>query len=159
MIKINRTPVCGEYSLPDIFPGLQENPILLEIFGSSDIVDDVFSKTKVIISDKPRYMKVDNEEGSILVGRRHLLHSDAAILYLDSIHELVHVKQHREGLDLYDRSRAYVDRKTEVDAYEVTVNAARRIGFTDGQIFDYLRVEWITPEEHQRLAEKLNVIV
>ena len=69
----------------------------------------------------------------------------------------MHVKQQREGLDLYDKSTSYVDRQTEIDAYKVAVTEARRIGFDDAQILDYLWVEWITPEEHKRLAESLGI--
>jgi hypothetical protein len=50
-----------------------------------------------------------------------------------------------------------VDRKTEVEAYEVTVREARRIGLTEEVISNYLRVPWITAEEHKRLARKLDV--
>jgi len=46
---------------------------------------------------------------------------------------------------------------TEIEAYEITVREARRIGLTDDVILDYLRVSWITPEEHKRLATKLGV--
>jgi len=117
------------------------------------------TRTKVIISEQPSYMKVDNADGSILINPRHLMHSDAVILYLDIIHELVHVKQHRRGLDLYDRSKAYVDRETEIDAYAFSVKEARRLDLTDKQILDYLKVEWITPEEHLRLAKRLDLDV
>ena len=76
---------------------------------------------------------------------------------MDIIHELCHVKQHLQGRDLYDRSRAYVDRETEIEAYEITVKEARRIGLDDNAILDYLCVSWITPEEHERLARRLGV--
>jgi len=78
---------------------------------------------------------------------------------LDIVHELVHVKQHRKGLDLYDRSVSYVDRPTEIEAYAITVREARRIGLTDVAIFEYLSVDWISSEEHCRLAKRLNVAV
>ena len=76
---------------------------------------------------------------------------------MDIIHELCHVKQHIEGRDLYDRSKAYVDREAEINAYEVTVREARRSGLPDNAILNYLRVSWITPEEHERLARRLDV--
>ena len=104
-------------------------------------------------------MFVDNDDATINIGRMHLKASEAEVLYLDIIHELVHVRQHREGLDLYDRSVSYVDRKTEIEAYVVTIKEARSIGLNDKQILDYLTVEWITPEEHKRLAQRLNVAV
>ncbi len=69
------------------------------------------------------------------------------------------MQQFREGRDLYDPSRAYVDRDTEIEAYRVTVREARRIGLDDEAIAEYLRVSWVTPREHERLARRLNVIV
>jgi hypothetical protein len=102
-------------------------------------------------------MSVDNQDGSITIGLSHLQQSDTEILYLDIIHELVHVRQQRDGLDLYDKTKAYVDRITEIDAFALAVKEARRIGFTEAQILNYLRVEWITPQEHRRLAKRLDV--
>jgi len=63
-----------------------------------------------------------------------------------------------QGQNLYDEQKAYVDRETEIEAYRITVQEARRIGLGDDAIADYLRVAWITPEEHERLARRLNVI-
>jgi hypothetical protein len=80
------------------------------------------------------------------------------ILYLDIIHELCHVKQHLQGRNLYDERKAYVDRETEIEAYQITVQEARRIGLNDDAISNYLSVTWITTEEHKRLARRLNVI-
>ena len=159
MIRINRKVTDGRHKISDIFPDIGQNPILRELFETPSELKDILTGTAVIISDRPSYMKVDNADGSILINLRHLMHSDAVILYLDIIHELVHVKQHRQGLDLYDRSKAYVDRETEIDAYAFTIKEARRLGLTDKQILDYLRVEWITPEEHLRLAKRLNLDV
>lgn len=159
LIRINRDATYGRYKLSDIFPDIGQNPILRELFKTASELKDVLAETAVIISDGPSYMKVDNADGSILINPRHLIHSDAVILYLDIIHELVHVKQHRQGLDLYDRSKAYVDRETEIDAYAFTIKEAHRLGLTDKQILDYLRVEWITPKEHLRLAKSLNLDV
>ena len=78
-------------------------------------------------------------------------------LYLDIIHELCHVKQHLQGRNLYDRSKAYVDRETEIEAYQVTIQEARRIGLNEDHIANYLRVGWITSEEHKRLVRRLGV--
>ncbi|MBU0698634.1 MAG: hypothetical protein KKE59_04305 [Proteobacteria bacterium] len=159
MIQINRRPAPGQYKLSDIFPDLQEKPVLSEIFRSRQEIEDVFSEIKVIIANRPHEMSVDNQDGSITIGSGHLQQSDREILYLDIIHELVHFRQQRDGLDLYDRTKSYVDRPTEIDAFALTVKEARRIGLTEAQILDYLWVEWITPEEHRRLAKQLDVAI
>ena len=158
-ITINRQFEIGEYHISDIFPGLKNNPIFLDIFADSEEVTDVFEKTAIKIIERDTYMFVDNDNGTINIGIGHLKTSDETVLYLDIIHELVHVRQQREGLDLYDRSVAYVDRPTEIEAYMLTVAEARRIGLNDKEIMDYLEVEWVTPEELMRLAKRLNVSV
>lgn len=157
MLKPNRNTPHGQYLLTDIFPDIKQNRAVREIFDTPEELDAVLRQTRVIISDQPSYMRVDNDDGSILIGHHHLVHAADVILHLDIIHELVHVQQHRRGLDLYDRTLAYVDRPTEIEAYALTVKEARRIGLSDRQIFDYLCVEWITPQEHARLAKRLGV--
>jgi hypothetical protein len=156
---IRRHVGMGEHKISDVFPMLSRNPIMLDIFDDSNEILEVFGTITVQIIDRDTYMYVGNDDGTIFIGASHLAESEETVLYLDIIHELVHVKQHRRGLDLYDRSKPYVDRPTEIDAYILTVKEARRIGMTDEQIFEYLSVEWITPEEHKRLARRLNVRV
>lgn len=159
MIKINRNIKTGTYRLDDIFHDLKNAAILMDVFKTLDELDDVFSKTNVIVEEKDHYMFVKNEDATIVIGYDHLKKSDSKILYLDIVHELVHVKQQRSGLDLYDKSYSYVDRPTEVEAYEVAVREAKRIGMSQQEIFDYLHVEWITPDEHKRLASRLGISV
>ena len=156
-IKVNRDLQDGHYRLEDIFENLKSVEILLKVFKSKENLDDVFEKTVVIVDGSSHYMHVKNEDASIVVGKDHLKNSEKKILYLDIIHELVHVKQQRQGLDLYDSSYDYVDRPTEVEAYEIAVEEARRLGMNDSEIFDYLHVEWISPDEHKRLASRVGV--
>ena len=147
----------GAYILEDVFEGLRDIETLQEIFQTRKELDEVFSKTRVIVDTTSHYMHVKNEDASIVIGLGHLAKSDKMILYLDIIHELVHVKQQRAGLDLYDKSYSYVDRPTEIEAYIITVQEAKRLGMAYHEIFDYLHVEWITPEEHQRLASNVGL--
>ena len=157
MIKINRNVTPGSYSLAEIFDGLIEVPILSKVFKTKKELDDVFSKTRVIVEESDHYMYVKNDDASIIIGLEHLKNSDSKILYLDIIHELVHVMQQRKGLDLYDKSFAYVDRPTEIEAYEIAVMEAKNLGMNNKEILDYLFVEWITPEEHKRLASHVGI--
>lgn len=120
-------------------------------------MDKVFAKTRVIVDEHSKYMHVDNNDASIVIGKNHLLESEKIILYLDIIHELVHVRQQHRGLDLYDKSYSYVDRPTEIEAYEIAVQEAKKLGMKNEEIFDYLSVEWITDEEHRKLASRVGV--
>jgi len=157
MIKINRNITPGDYTLVDIFDGLKEVAILIQVFKTREELDDVFLKTKVIVEESDHYMYVKNNDASIVIGFQHLQNSDSKILYLDIIHELVHVMQQRQGLDLYDKSYAYVDRPTEIEAYEIAVLEAKNLGMNKEEILDYLLVEWITTEEHRRLASHVGL--
>lgn len=158
MIKINREIKPGIYTLSDIFDGLKQVTILMEIFKTKKELDDIFSKTNVIVEKNDHYMFVKNDDASIVIGLGHLQKSETQILYLDIVHELVHVKQQRCGLDLYDKSHSYVDRPTEIEAYEIAVREAKRLGMNNEEILDYLHVEWITPEEHKRLASRMGIV-
>jgi hypothetical protein len=157
MIKINRNITPGDYSLAEIFDGLKEVSVLTRVFKTKEELDDVFLKTKVIVEENDHYMYVKNDDASIVIGFRHLQNSDSKILYLDIIHELVHVMQQRQGLDLYNKSYAYVDRPTEIEAYEIAVLEAKNLGMNKEEILDYLLVEWITPEEYKRLASHVGL--
>lgn len=117
----------------------------------------VMEKTKVIVNDETRYMHVDNDDGTIVIGKSHLQESSKLVLYLDIVHELVHVRQQSQGLDLYDKSHSYVDRPTEIEAYKIAVKEAKRLGLSDEEIFGYLLVEWISDEEHRKLASSVGI--
>ncbi len=154
---INHRLEPGQYRLEEVFADIRSYDILYSIFAGTEEIDQVIAHTRVFVVDHAYEMFVDNEDGSITIGLAHLRTSSDNILYLDIIHELCHVQQCRQGRNLYDRSKAYVDRETEIEAYIVTVREARRIGLNDEDIADYLRVAWLTPKEHQRLARRLNV--
>jgi hypothetical protein len=155
--RIDRRLEPGQYRLTEVFADIRDCGILTAIFADEEEIEQVMATTRVFVVDQPFEMFVDNDDASITIGLNHLRKASDEFLYLDIIHELCHVKQHLQGKNLYDRSKAYVDRETEIDAYRVTVQEARRIGLNDDAIACYLRVSWITPEEHLRLARRLDV--
>jgi hypothetical protein len=154
---INRRLESGQYRLDEVFADIRTCTVLRDIFADAEEIDAVVAQIKVHVVDRPYEMFVDNDDGSITIGLTHLQRASDAFLYLDIIHELCHVKQHLEGRNLYDRDKAYVDRETEIEAYLVTVEEARRIGLNEGAIVNYLRVSWITPEEHRRLVRRMGI--
>src|SRR5712691_305381 len=103
------------------------------------------------------YMYIDDEAGNVVAGLGYLKQGDEIILYLDVLHELTHIRQWHAGKELWDRRYNYVDRPTEIEAYRVAVDEARSLGMTDREIADYLRVEWTSREEHERLCKHLDV--
>jgi len=157
LFRMNHRLEPGQYSLTEVFADIHTYAVLSAIFADTEEIDRVLADTRVLVVDTPYEIFVDNDNGAITIGLNHLRNSSDEFLYLDIIHELCHVKQHLQGRNLYDRCKAYVDRETEIEAYEVTVREARRIGLNEEAIANYLRVSWITPGEHKRLTERLNV--
>ena len=93
----------------------------------------------------------------IAVGQSHLRRSPALVLYLDILHELYHVVQRWDGRSLWDEGYSYVDRPTEVEAYRFVVREAYRLQASDAFLRSYLRVMWISREEHRRLLRNVGV--
>jgi len=156
-IVVNRLLVPGEYRLRNLFPTIDTFHVLKTVFPEPAELAEVLEHTPVLLIDSPHEMYVRNEDGGIVVGLAHLRDAEEAVLYLDIVHELCHVGQHRAGRNLYDRNKSYVDRETEIEAYAVTVREARRLGMGEAAIADYLLVSWITDEEHERLLKTLGV--
>src|SRR4030065_1613611 len=149
IFRIHRRVEPGQYRLVELFWDIRTYGILPAIFADAEEIDGVMAHTKVFVVDRLSEMFVDNDDGSITIGLTHLRQASDEFLYLDIIHELCHVKQHLQGRNLYDRSKAYVDREAEIEAYQVTVQEARRIGLTEEAIANYLCGSGIKPEEHR----------
>ena len=82
---------------------------------------------------------------------------DKIDIYLDLIHELVHIKQLMEGKELFDIHYGYTERPTEIEAYRYCVQEARRLGLSDERIRCYLWTEWMGENDFRRLAKSVNV--
>jgi hypothetical protein len=125
------------------------------IFGEK--TEEVLRNLKVEFFSRRSYMGVSDDDGHLLVSAYYLNHGDLVDIYLDIIHELVHVKQFMEGKKLFDDHFSYVERPTEVEAYCVAVEEARRLGLSDERILEYLKTEWMSDRDLKRLAKTLNV--
>jgi hypothetical protein len=62
-----------------------------------------------------------------------------------------------EGKELFDMHYSYTERPTEVEAYNVAVQEARRLGLSEERICEYLKTEWMSEQELRRLAKALKV--
>lgn len=100
-------------------------------------------------------MSVDYE-GRLLINPKYFETGDFTDLYLDVIHELVHVKQVMEGKNC-NKSLPYVKRPLEVEAYKAAVEEARVLGLDDNRIIDYLESDLINTEELKQLASALGI--
>jgi hypothetical protein len=146
----------GTYPLAYIVYGLTNSPAVKTLFPDGEKLEEILNSTMVTVVEGKGYMRVDSD-GTILVAEEHLSSSDERVIYLDFVHELVHVKQAREGRTLFDRSIRYVDKDTEIEAYSIKIAEGRRIGMGEDELGDYLEVPWITEEEFERFKKKLGV--
>jgi hypothetical protein len=103
------------------------------------------------------YMGVDNTDGHLMVNGRYLNNGDKTDIYLDVVHELCHVKQWMDGKELFDPEYDYVDRPTEVEAYRYCVQEAKRIGLGAKQILRYLKTEWMSEQDLERLVKNMGI--
>jgi hypothetical protein len=152
-IVINRDSPTGSFPFKNVFGGFENVAAVRSIFGNS--TDQVLLGLEVDVEDGRGYMRINDKRGSVMINAKYLKEGEETHLYLDVVHELVHIRQHMEGKELWDRRFAYVDRPTELEAYSIAVEEARRIGLGERAIVDYLKVDWITEEEFGRFLKNL----
>jgi hypothetical protein len=147
----------GIHPFTEVFKGFEKVKAVRAIFG--DQTEKVLAELTVELADGRGYMRIDDEHGSIVVNSRYLKDGQETHVYLDVIHELVHIRQRMEGKELWDKKFAYVDRPTEIEAYSVAVEEGRRIRLTDGELAEYLKVEWVAEEDFRRMLKTLGLKV
>ncbi len=125
------------------------------IFG--DKTKDVLDNLKVEFTWVSGYMYVDGSDGRLIISKNYLNNGNKTDIYLDLIHELCHVKQFMDGRELFDPKYNYVDRPTEIEAYSYVVKEARRLGLSQERICEYLKVEWLSEEDHQKLLKSVSI--
>lgn len=157
-VQIPREVPTTKHRFMDYFKGFEVIPAVREIFGGA--TDEILMNLQAeFFSSRFGYMGVSDEDGHLLISSYYLKEGNVRDLYLDVIHELIHVQQFKEGKELFDESVEYVDRPTEVEAYKHAVKEARRLGMSDDEIVEYLKVTWLSEEEVRRLAKNVGVKV
>lgn len=141
-------------SFAEYFRGFEKVEAVKRIFGEK--TEEVLRNLKVEFT-WAGYMGVNPSNGHIMVNSNYLNNGNAVDVYLDVIHELVHVKQCMEGKELFDSRYGYTERPTEVEAYRNAVEEARRLGLKDERICLYLKTEWMSDSDLRRLAKTLGV--
>lgn len=156
-VQIERHAPTKLYSFRKFFRGFESVPAVRELFGAKTV--QVLRTQKVeFFSARFGYMGTSDVDGHLLISTNHLSTSEFRTIYLDVVHELCHVKQFRAGRPLFYPKLSYVDAPSEIEAYRVTIKGGRRIGMTDRQLMDYLKVEWISPAEHRRLGRYCGLV-
>lgn len=139
----------------DYFTGMEKVQAVREIFGEA--TDRVLRNLKIDFTWIGGYMSVNSANGHLMISSKYLNDGDRVDIYLDLIHELVHVKQLMEGKELFDFHYSYATRPTEVEAYRAAVQEARRLGLNDERICNYLKTEWMSDADLRQLAKTVNV--
>ena len=156
-VHISRRVPTKLYPFTRFFRGFEEVPTVKALFGRNTA--KVLRSVRVeFFSARFGYMGTSDIDGHLLMSSRHLERSDFRTVYLDIVHELCHVRQFRQGRPLFYPKLSYVDAPSEIEAYRLTVQEGRRIGMNRKELLEYLKVEWITPKEHRRLARRCGVI-
>ena len=156
-VKILRNVSVKTYPFTDYFKGFEEVEAAKQIFG--DKTAEVLRNLRVEFYSGRGCMSFSDVDGHIRVNANYLNNGDVTDLYLDIIHELVHVKQFMEGKKIFSKNLIHVDRYMEIEACRHAVDEARRLGLSDEQIFEYLRTDWMREEDLRKLAKALNVRV
>jgi len=154
-VCIERNATLGHSPFLRIFGGFEKVKAVRAIFGHR--TDDVLGKLSVEVTDSRGYMRINDKKGSIVINAKYLKEGKEIDVYLDVIHELVHIRQHHEGKELWDKDYKYIDRPTEIEAYKAAVSEARRLGLSEEQVVEYLKVEWIPEEEFRSFLENVGV--
>jgi hypothetical protein len=157
-VRIERKVPITLHPFTRFFRGFEQNPAVRELFGAD--APKVLRALRVeFFSSRFGYMGTSDVDGHLLVSSVHLAKGNFRSVYLDLIHELAHVRQFRAGQPLFYPKLSYVDAPSEIEAYRFTVKEGRRIGMTDAELLEHLRIEWIGPAELARLARHCGVKV
>jgi hypothetical protein len=154
-VNITRNVPVATYPFLDYFKGFENVDAVKQIFDKD--TKKVLSNLRVEFVGRRGYMGVSEIDGHMIISADYLKTGNRVDIYLDFVHELVHVKQFMEGKELFDHNYSYVERPTEVEAYRFAVEEARRLGLSDRRICHYLKTEWMTDDEFNRLAKAVDV--
>lgn len=151
-----RIPGEGVHAVRDVLPGLDQREVFAEIAGAAD-PDELWVNAHLVCFEGEGYPRVDDHTGHILAPEAYTRTYDPVIVYLDIVHELVHVRQVLEGKEVYHFPEPYVRWPTEVEAYGITYREAQRIGLSDEWFWDYLAVPWVEARDLLELADAIEL--
>ncbi len=164
-VRINRkSPNPRLEKFTEYFQGFERVDAVRSVFGER--TDKVLAGLRVgFMPNRQMYMGIRDMDGNIAVGTYHLKVSPLRTLYLDVIHELFHINQrmtdekffHNEFMKfMADRSLYYAS-PIEIPAYQHTVREAERIGMTQDQITEYLKMGEAPPKVWRNFMREMNL--
>ncbi|MDQ1279921.1 MAG: hypothetical protein QG670_1183 [Thermoproteota archaeon] len=154
-VVISRSAEVHLERFTDYFKGFERVDAVRELFGAQ--TEEVLDNLKIEFGSRRGYMGVSDDDGHLFVSVPYLKEGDERDIYLDVIHELVHVKQFRNGIHLRDNRYRYTNRPTEIEAYTHAVKEARRLSMSDKEIYEYLWMDNMSEDDVKALADAVNV--
>lgn len=155
-VRIPRNVPIHYERFTDRFHGFDRVPAVQAIFGPR--TRQILGSLRVEYFSVPwGYMGVSDQDGHLIVSTHYLRTGKARDLYLDVVHELVHVRQFGEGKELFPDGVGYAETPTEIEAYKHCIAEGRRLGMTDRELFSYLKVEWVSEKDLRKLARSVGV--
>jgi hypothetical protein len=155
-VRIARQVPTRLYPFERFFQGFGEVPAVRALFGK-DTPRVLRAQRVEFFSARFGYMSTSDVDGHLIISSQYLRSGELRNVYLDLVHELCHVRQFRRKQPLFYPKLSYVDAPSEIEAYRITVREGRRIGMSDAELVDYLRIEWITPAELRRLVRRMGL--
>jgi hypothetical protein len=150
---LRRDLPAGLHPYLRILPGAMESPGLARIEPDLARRRRLLEGALVYVKPGGGFAYVDVETPCIVLAEEYYRTGSDVDLYMDMLHELTHIRQHHEGLDLWDERYAYVDRPTEIEGYAVAVEEGRRLGMDDEDVIEHLTNPWMDEEDVQRLLK------
>jgi len=166
---------AGRLPLLKVFGGFEETVPFRKYPGDDKAILEAAENTWAHVFDGPGWMyvapvrtppeirdagfrMVESSEDVIVVARSYLVNGPRIDVYLDIIHEFLHILQRKQGRQIWPGRRVpYVDRPTEIEAYAFSVAEARRLGVPDSYLRKYLHVPWVKRSEYLRLLRHVGV--
>ncbi len=94
-IRMKRDIESGTYYFLDLFTGFEKLEEVKQVFGKD--TEAILGKLKVEVFPREGFMGVSDEDGHIFASQSYLNTGANWSVYLDVVHELVHVRQFMEG--------------------------------------------------------------
>jgi|GEM_PF-2664190 len=156
---INRMLDVGTHPYLSVLPGAAQSHAMLRIEPDPVKRKALLENTRIRISPAPGYAHIDDKAGEIVLAWFYY-HAGANLdLYLDLLHELTHIRQLRDGSNLWDDRFPYSERPTEMEAYAVAAEEGRLLGMTEARLFEHLHNPWMTAEQTTKLVADINQIL
>ncbi len=136
--QVVRGLALGVHPYLRILPSVLESPAIVRILRNGAHAASFVVQARVRVNSEPGYAYVDVEAREIVLAERYYATGSSLDLYLDLLHELTHLRQLYEGLDVWDESLPYPSRPTEVEAYAVAVEEGRRLGMDEAALIEHV---------------------